>query len=308
MQRPDAEQHPNPSTAATSTQSKERERQREREREHISLNIANVKSAMHGLQRTIHKKRNALRPDAFQRIPASMPPSLRKAYEQGKWENKEVYLWDVVLDVARQGHKLAKNAQDVLNRVSHPNVRNRNLVRAEHSKAVLDAVQAKEKLCDKIYIIVMERNLKRLNERRLLTKQYMDKGEIRNDLRKKREREMTDEERQKRKERDESLLISMRVMRPGNGSNAGDTISEAEQMFSEIEQAGGTAGGLERGSRSITTIRDQNSNALPPACDAGGVLIEDPLREHCLARSICKTTVMMDDSYDRIGWMQQWHF
>ncbi len=285
MQRQDAEQRPNPTPAPAPTPcTQSRERERERERERLSLSIANVEHAMYGLQRTIHKKRSALKPDAFQRIPAAMPPSLRKAYEQGKWRHKEIYLWDVVLDAAQQGHKLAKGAQSVLNRVSHPSVRHH--VRAENSQAVADAVQAKEKHGEQIRAILMERNQKRLNERRLLTKQYMDKREIWNDLREKREREMTEEERQMRKERDESLLLSMRAMRPAHGSGALDSMSEAEQMFSEIEQAGGTAGGLERWSRSITTIPDQNPNTLPPGCDGGGVLIEDPLRDHYLARYV----------------------
>ena len=57
---------------------------REEQRREISLEIASVERAMQRTQLAIHNNRVALQPDAFGRVPGTMPPSLEAAYESIK--------------------------------------------------------------------------------------------------------------------------------------------------------------------------------------------------------------------------------
>lgn len=274
-------------TAITS-QDEPRECSMEHERTRISLNISKVERAMQRTQHAIHKKRNSLKPDCFQRVPAHMPPHLKRAYERGKWTNRPIYLWNAVLANARRGHQLAKQANDAFTHVLHPDLSKPNVdMRIEHSKAIMNAVEANRKMRHQIRAALKSRNLKRASQQRELSKQYMNKRQLWNDIREKREREMSSTAQKSREQRDASLLFSMRP-RPSGGSTNGanNLVEDATEIFNEIEEAGGTAGGLERWSRSITAIPDQNPNAISAPIDGGGVLLEDPLREHYSSRNV----------------------
>jgi len=227
---------------------------------------------MQKTQHIIHENRTALDRDEFGRVPSSMPPSLRACYEGGTWRKSAVYMWETVLNVSEEGHQLARLAQDELLHISHRKkgpVGGR--VRAEHSTAVIEAVEVNKKLKGRMKEILMKRAIEKNRKRRALTREYMVGRQAWAIL-----REESDADRESSLERDENLLLATR----------GPYSPSTEEIFNEIEQAGGTAGGLERWSRSITAIPDQNPNLLPAVADGGGILIEDPLKEHYEARMV----------------------
>lgn len=256
---------------------------REDARGKISLEIATVERTMQRTQLAIHKERTALKPDAFGRIAALMPPSLREAYETGTWKNSKVYMWDSVLQVAEEGHARARQAEDALTHISYRGPIPTDQQLAEHSKQVSEAAERTQRIAPELRKLLISRRERRKQHLRMLTREYMSKRQFWSSELTLREKELSDGERAARAERDRRLLIATRAS-SGMGSAAGNR--DTAQMFSEIEQAGGTAGGLERWSRSITRIPVQEPNSLPAAGDGGGVLIEDPLEEHYRARVV----------------------
>lgn len=259
------------------------ENAREEVRGKISLEIATVERAMQRTQLAIHKHRTSLKQDEFNRLAASMPSSLRTAYESGTWKNSKVYMWDVVLEVADDGHEKTRLANDGLSHISYkgPLPSERQLV--EHSKPVSDALQMAQRIAPQVRKALVLRRERRKQHLRMLTREYMSKRQFWSSEMTRREKELSDEDRSARIERDRRLLIATRA---SSGMGSTTSYRDTAQMFDEIEQAGGTAGGLERWSRSITRIPVQDPTYLPPAGDGGGVLIADPLEEHYQARVV----------------------
>lgn len=254
----------------------------------LTIEIAAVEQGIKSVEAAIARNRAACLPDQFGRVPADMPPCMRHAYDTGTWKNSKVYMWELVLELSRAGHRLASDAEKGLAHISYRpppglNQDAQQLMRAENSKAVADAVAVHTRIKKKMKQEIARRRAKRVANMRALTREYMQLRREWNARLDRVEAQRSVERKEALRERDRELLIATRAP---SGMGSGMSIRETNQMFAEIDAAGGTAGGLERWGRSITAIPDQNPNYLPPAADGGGVLIENPLEEHYSARNI----------------------
>lgn len=238
------------------------------------------------VERAISLEKEALRPDRYGRVAAHLPAAMRESYEQGSWRKNQVYLWDVVLELSRAGHRHARDAQGALSRLAYTPPSGfdgtSDFTRVEHSVAISDAVAVGKRIAPKVRKVITSRWLKRTAHLTELSKEYMHRRKAwiaRLDA------EVAAQSAEKRAqllERDRSLLMATRAT---TGMGGGMTVREVDVVFAEIEAAGGTSGGLERWGRSITGIPDQDPTQLPTGV-GGGVWIENPLADHYAARYI----------------------
>ncbi len=211
---------------------------------------------------------------AAQHATDSVPPGLATACENGDWQPKNVYMWDLVVDVARAGHALGKKAEDELAHLSHRSD-------APHAAQPRnERVHVDDEMRRQIRDVLAARGAKRIAQRRALVREYKRNQHVW--LRQLQQHEL--EQSGSRREFDAQLLLATRSRYRGNSGAAN---RDAAQVFADIERAGGTAGGLERWSKSITKVPEQNSEVVPVD---GGILIEDPMREHYNARMVSPWT------------------
>lgn len=233
---------------------------------------------------SIDSERSALQYDRFGRSASEMPSSLRHLYESGEWRSHDVYIWPNVLALSVTGHHLADAADAALDRFRyHPpsSVSLHNLPIAD--TAIRKAAAAAREVSCEVRDVLLSTRKKRQFKRRRDSRDYMYARrkwmeELRNIQRR---RKPGDAE--KKRQRDRELLVATRAP---SGMGSSMTVREIDIIFDDIESAGGTAGGLERWGRSIATIPNHNPQFLPPACDGGGVLIDNPLAYHYSCRSI----------------------
>lgn len=256
-------------------------------RNSLRESIVAVEKSICIVENSLEKERAALQHDRFGRRPAEMPPSLRHFYEKGKWRNHDVHLWSHVLSLSVTGHHLAETADTALDRLRyHPPsplpphpliadaaIRDAATMAAAHSPRVRQALAA-----------VRRRHAKK---RRQDARAYMVRRRVWTDRLAQADGDADARASrllpQSLRDRDRELLVATRAH---SGMGAPMSPGEVDHIFSEIEAAGGTAGGLERWGRSITAIPDHNPHQLPPACDGGGILIDNPLAYHYMSRNI----------------------
>eukprot|EP00177_Eucheuma_denticulatum_P007852 GFKZ01014295.1.p1 GENE.GFKZ01014295.1~~GFKZ01014295.1.p1 ORF type:complete len:435 (-),score=74.04 GFKZ01014295.1:833-2137(-) len=207
-----------------------------------------------------------------------MPPSLRELYFSGTWRSHPVYLWPSVLELSRSGHRLSAQAEAALATQSYkPSTLADGKTIA--NAAIADAVAVHAQIGDRVANVIAAQRAARSSHEKTQSRVYMQKRRLWVEKLDETENAKTAEQREKERDADRELLRFVR-----SRMNMSDR--EADLTFTEFEAAGGTAGGLERWGRSITTIPDQNFNVLDPPADGGGVLIENPLRDHYMARNI----------------------
>lgn len=248
----------------------------------LSHSLHAVESSINIVERTLDRERAALQHDRFGRRASEMPQSLRTLYETGTWRNQNVYQWHSVLKVSKEGHSRAAKAEQALRHLHYdppvPIPANPSLANA----AVSDARAVVERIGGAVRRVLAARKKEREERRREIARVYMSRRrEWTRGLEAERS-QMTETARVESRRRDRELLAATRAP---SGMGGGMTDREIDLIFSEIEAAGGTAGGLERWGRSITGIPDHNPGYLPPASD-GGVLIDNPLAAHYAARNI----------------------
>lgn len=204
----------------------------------------------------------------------STPPGLTSAFESGNWTWKQVYMSDLVVDISRIGHKLSRKAENGLAHLSYPS----NV--AHPAQAQLERTHVDDETRRKIRDILIARSAKRVAHRRELVREYKRKQRLWVHKHDEYERSQSESVRAKRQQFNVNLLLETRSRSRGNSGAAN---RDAAQVFIEMERAGGTAGGLDRWSKSITKVPEQNSNVIPVD---GGILIDDPLREYYNARAV----------------------
>ena len=181
-------------------------------------------------------------------------------------------MWDMVVEFSRVGHRLAKNSQDELNRKTYsPTTTN-------HSTKYR---KIDEQVAEKVRKVLQTRNSNRSTYQRSLRLEYKRKYSAWVNKLEQDEEKLTTKQREERRKFNKNLLLEIRSRSRGNSGAAN---RDADQVFDEIESAGGTAGGLDRWAKNIVKIPDRNVNELPS--QDGGVLIEDPLREYYQSRMI----------------------
>lgn len=231
---------------------------------------------------SIDREHTSLQHDRFARRSSEMPFELRQLYEASSWRHHDVYLWPQVLQLSQEGHARAAVANAALRHLHYrprPSVPGATLAAA----AVSHARGVAERVGPRVRTILARRMAERAARRRAHAKEYQ-----------KRRKEWVEALERASGSRSEGAILSARqrdrqllmATRASSGIGGGMTAREVDLIFSEIEAAGGTAGGLERWGRSITGIPDHDPHNLPPASDGGGVLIENPLSDHYLARNI----------------------
>ena len=248
----------------------------------LKQNLQAIDRSIQIVQQATERERSSLHYDRFGRRASEMPHHLRGLYEAGAWRNKPVYIWPQVLSVSQDGHARASLAEKSLRhlhyRPSVPLPPHPALAEA----AVRDARDVVDRVSERVRAVVKDRNEARESRKRALARSYVTRRKAwMNALRQERS-SRSQAERAAHVRDDRALLVATRAP---SGMGSGMSEREIDLIFSEIEAAGGTAGGLERWGRSITGIPDQNPHYLPPASD-GGVLIENPLAYHYAARNI----------------------
>lgn len=269
----------------------------------------------------MERQRAALQIDRFGRRASEMPPSLRHLYITGSWSSYDVYLWPTILSLSVTGHHLADAADAALDRfryhppphtptgvsppfyftcLSSASSSSSNCPSSYHQfqpsssgsnttplsitdAAIRQAARAAAAASSRVLEELKNRRKKRQQKRRHDAREYLQRRRIWMDELKKMEKERTPEVAERMKKRDRELLVATRAP---SRMGASMTFREIDLTFEEIEAAGGTAGGLDRWGRSITSIPDHNPNQLPPGCDGGGVLIDNPLSYHYACRNI----------------------
>lgn len=212
-----------------------------------------------------------------------MPPSLRHLYETGQWRNHDVYLWPNVLSLSVTGHYLADAADAALDRLRYHPPSTLSLHSSISEMAIRDAAAEASAISEKVREVLISTRRQRYLKRRQDARSYMYRRRLWTDGLKKLERQRPLELAERIRQRDRELLVATRAP---SGMGASMTVREIDVIFADIEAAGGTAGGLERWGRSIAPIPDHNPHCLPPACDGGGVLIENPLAYHYASRNV----------------------
>lgn len=149
--------------------------------------------------------------------------------------------------------------------------------------AIREAASAANAVSARVRNVLRVRRKARQQKRRRDAREYMIQRRIWMNRLKNAERQRSQEVVDRTKKQDRELLVATRAP---SRMGASMTVREIDLTFEEIEAAGGTAGGLERWGRSITRIPDHNPRELPPACDGGGILIDNPLAYHYACRNI----------------------
>lgn len=206
-----------------------------------------------------------------------MPKQLRELYKDGAWKDHDVYMWPTVLKISKEGHELAENAEQALH---YPSYKLKPVPDGKviTETSIAEALAATNSNSEKIKQVIIARANEKERRNKELSREYRKKRQLWVKQLEKRENEKTPEEKGAEKARDRQLMLAIR--------NTNMSTAQIDQAFEEFESAGGTAGGMDRWSRCITSVPPQDPNYLPPASDGGGVLIENPLADHYAARSI----------------------
>lgn len=231
----------------------------------------------------LSEERDALQQDRFGRRPSEMPKELRHLYQSGAWSQHRVYLWPLVLEHARTGHRLAAHAQSELSFISYKQRSPMPEGDAIAEEAVKESAAAKAVFSSRMRKIFSARWAARDSRDRHLSRTYMQKRRSWVTLLDEAEENRSPAVVDAAIARDRQLLVATRAT---SGMGGGMTNREVDLIFQEIETTGGTAGGYERWSRSITKIPNHNPDYLMPACDGGGVLMQNPLADHYAARNV----------------------
>lgn len=231
---------------------------------------------------SIAGQKQFLRPDFFGRVPAALPPSLRAACEHGEWPKRSppyMSYWPKVVELAEDGHALAARAQAVLARISLPAPTGPPAppARAEHSPAVHAAAAAGARHAGRVRAHLLAQRAERHTRGRRLAREYHAR------MRAWRARINARRPSAADKAADRALLVGTKAF---SGMGTPLVANVADNQLAEIEEAGGTNGGHERWSRSITRIPPQEPWRLRPTRDGGGVLLDDPLGTHYNARTL----------------------
>lgn len=212
-----------------------------------------------------------------------MPTALRELYQTSQWKSHNVYLWTSVLHLSKIGHEYSAAAEQALDPLCYnpdtPMPEGKIIAEA----VIADAAAVATRIGDRVRKVVAAQKAARVGRVREQSKIYMQKRRMWVRQFDKAEAQRSEEEKERVRQSNRELLAATRA-----SSGMGNPMSsrEVDLIFSEIESAGGTAGGLERWGRSITAIPDQNPDYLLPPSDGGGVLIENPLAEHYAARNV----------------------
>lgn len=229
------------------------------------------------------EERDALQQDRFGRRPAEMPTELRHLYQRGEWSQHGVYLWPLILEHSRTGHRLAANAQAELSFISYKQKSPMPEGAAIAEEAVKESASTKAIYASRMRKIFAAQWAARDSKERQLSRTYMQKRRNWVSFLDTAEENISHSDLAATISRDRELLLATRA---SSGMGGGMSTREVDLIFQEIETAGGTAGGYERWSRSITKIPNHNPDYLMPACDGGGVLMQNPLADHYAARNI----------------------
>lgn len=249
----------------------------------LQQSVKAVKHAVHITERQLNEERDAVQQDRFGRRPSEMPKALRELFQTGEWREHSVYLWPSVLELSKVGHKLSAQADAEPLHISYKPKTPMSEGSAIADAAVSEALSTATRIAPRLRKILAARNAARYSRVRELSRIYMHKRRYWVSLLDEAEESRSPEAAEQARQRDRELLVATRAT---SGMGGGMTTREIDLIFSEIEAAGGTAGGLERWGRSITGIPDQNPDYLPPASDGGGVLLANPLTEHYTARNV----------------------
>lgn len=233
--------------------------------------------------RLLGEERDAVQQDRFGRRPSEMPKTLRNLYQTGTWRQHSVYHWPLVLEHSRIGHRLAANAEAELASVSYKQKSPMPEGDAIAEEAIKDSLAAKAACAPRMRKIFAARWAARHSRDRQLSRTYMQKRRFWVTLLDANEESRSPDVVEAAIVRDRELLVATRAT---SGLGGGMTNREVDLIFQEIETAGGTAGGYERWSRSITKIPNHNPEYLMPASDGGGVLMQNPLADHYAARNV----------------------
>lgn len=249
----------------------------------LSESMRAIERSINITENLLRTEREALQRDRFGRQAAEMPPHLRKLYQTGSWKDHSVYLWANVLELSKVGHDLHSAAEAALEHISYKSPTAGTDATALANSTIAEAEAVGSRLGPRVHKILAAQKAARETRLRHLSKAYMLKRRVWVSKLDDQDERRTEEEREGARQRDRELLVATRA---SSGMGGGMTSREIDLIFSEIEAAAGTAGGLERWGRSITGIPDQNPDCLPPASDGGGVLIENPLADHYAARNV----------------------
>lgn len=231
----------------------------------------------------MEKEQAAYQHDRFGRRASEMPPSLRQLYQSSQWRHHDVYLWNNVLSLSVTGHHLANAADAALDHLRYRPEKPLGSQPHDTDAAIRQAYDAAVSVSHRVRNALMASRRSTHFKRRHDAREYMFRRRAWLERLKNTEESRSPEEVRQRQQRDRELFVATRAP---SGMGAAMTVREVDDHFEQFEAAGGTAGGLERWGRSITAIPDHNPNILPPACDGGGVLIEDPLAYHYMCRNI----------------------
>lgn len=246
-------------------------------------NIEAIDTSIRIVQDALEKEQAAYQHDRFGRRASEMPLSLRQLYQSGEWRHHDVYLWQNVLSLSVTGHHLANAADSALDHLRYRPDKPLGSQPHDTDAAIRKAYDAAVSVSHRVRNALMATRRSTHFKRRHDAREYMFRRRAWLERLKNSEKNRSPEEVRQKQQRDRELFV---VTRAPSGMGAAMTVREVDDHFAQFEAAGGTAGGLERWIRSITAIPDHNPHTLPPACDGGGVLIEDPLAYHYMCRNI----------------------
>lgn len=248
----------------------------------IREKISAIEESIRFVESSLDKERAAFQHDRFGRRASEMPSALRELYLTSQWRHNDVYLWQNVLKHSVTGHHLAEVADAALDRLRY---RPQNPLSQpfDANIAIKEAHDSAVSMSHRVRDALLTTRRSAYFKRRHDAREYMFRRRAWHERLKHAEQQLSPEEVNKKRNRDRQLLVATRAR---SGMGASMSAREVDEIFDQIEMAGGTAGGLERWGRSITAIPDHNPHALPPTCDGGGVLIADPLAYHYMCRNI----------------------
>jgi hypothetical protein len=252
----------------------------------IQSDIEDINDGIAVVEQAITRQYAAAQPDKFGRVPAEMPDAIRTLYEAGTWHRHEVYMWDLVLSVAAEGHAKAQAAHDNLAGLSFRSFADGGAsvayttLPAEHSTAVAEAVASANALGEHVQRVVEDRRAKRKEHLKQLYSKYRNLQRAHLSLLQAAEEQRSPEVKEARLERDRLLVMATRA---SSGMGGGMSTKEIDTSLEEIQKAGGTAGGLSRWGSSLATIPNQDPSYHPLE---GGILMDDPLAAHYTAKNV----------------------
>lgn len=231
------------------------------------------------VNRSLRLEHQSVEHDRFGRRACEMPPCLRKMYETGNWREQNVYLWPSVLRLSIVGHRRAATAEKALDPFKYSPTASMSSPQTITETAIRTAAVAAHRATPRVRRVIEAQRAATEARRKDLARQYV---ELRREWRKNLdEQQKGRSEKEIRAVRDRDRYLMLALHGPVGGGLKG-----LDNQLKELERSGGSCGGYERWSKSVTKIPDQDPNYLPPACDGSGVLIENPLDDHYASRNI----------------------